>query len=78
MEKAVVTTQGSFQTVQLPPGFHIHGNEVYVKRIGKSVLLVSEEADLWDLMEQSLQVFTDDFMSERNQPPQQQGAELSV
>jgi antitoxin VapB len=77
MQKALVTNQGQFQSVQLPEGFHLRGKEVYVKQVGKSVLLIPEDADPWDLMEQSLAHFTDDFLSERKQPSQQQRQELS-
>ena len=78
MQKALVTTQGQLQCVQLPEGFHLRGKEVHVKKIGKSVLLIPEDADLWDLMEQSLEQFTEDFLADRNQPRQQQREELSV
>ena len=69
MQTATVTTQGASQSIQLPEGFHIDGNEVYVKYLGKSVLLIPKDADPWDLMADSLDQFTDDFMLERSQPP---------
>lgn len=71
MRTATVTTQGASQSVQLPEGFHIDGNEVYVKHLGKSVLLIPKNADPWDLMADSLDGFTDDYIAERFQPPQQ-------
>ena len=71
MQTATVITHGSSQSVQLPEGFHINGNEVYVKHLGKSVLLIPKDADPWDLLEDSLDQFTDDFMLERSQPPPQ-------
>jgi antitoxin VapB len=71
MQTATVITQGSSQSVQLPEGFHINGNEVYVKHLGKSVLLNPKDADPWDLLADSLYQFTDDFMRERSQPSQQ-------
>ncbi len=71
MQTAMVITHGSSQSVKLPEGIHIEGNEVFVKHLGKSVLLIPKNADPWDLMEESLGQFTDDFMIERSQPPQQ-------
>ena len=71
MQTATVITHGSSQSVQLPQGFHIAGNEVYVKYLGKSVLLIPKDIDPWDLMADSLDQFTDDFMLNRSQPPQQ-------
>ena len=72
MQTAAVIAHGSCQSVQLPEGFHIDGNEVYVKHLGKSVLLIPKDADPWDLMAESLEEFTDDFMRDWSQPPQQQ------
>jgi antitoxin VapB len=46
--------------------------EVYVKRLGRSLLLIPKDADLWDLMAESLGQFTDDFMADRAQPTPQQ------
>ncbi len=66
MQTATVITQGSSQTVQFPDGFHINSNEVYVKHLGKSVLLIPKDADPWDLLEASLDQFTDDFMRGAN------------
>jgi antitoxin VapB len=71
MHTATVITHGHNQSVQLPEGFQMSSGEVYVKRLGKSVLLIPKDADRWELMEGSLAQFTDDFMRDRNQPPQQ-------
>ena len=71
MQTATVISQGVNQSVQLPAGFHVQGDEVYVKHIGKSVLLIPKDADAWDLMATSLDQFTDDFLHDRAQPQQQ-------
>lgn len=71
MQTATVINDGASQSVQLPAGFHIDGNEVYVKHLGRSLLLIPKNADPWDLMADSLDQFTDDYMLERSQPPQQ-------
>lgn len=68
MKTAPVTMHGSTQSVELPEGFHIDGNEVYVKHLGKSVLLIPKNADPWDLMADSLGQFTEDYMLDRPQP----------
>jgi antitoxin VapB len=74
MQTATVTTQGSSQSVQLPEGMHLAGNEVYVKRVGASVLLIPKDANPWDLLTSSLDHFTDDFMADRIQPQQHREA----
>ena len=71
MQTTPITNHGSSQSVELPAGFHIEGNEVYVKHLGKSVLLIPRDVNLWDLMSDSLDGFTDDYMRERAQPPEQ-------
>ena len=72
MQTATVISHGRRQSVELPEGFEIDGNEVYVKRVGQSVLLIPKDADPWDSMTASLEQFTSDFMQERCQPAQQQ------
>jgi antitoxin VapB len=70
MQTAMVITHGSSQSVQLLETIYIEGNEVFVKRLGTSVLLIPKNADTWDLMADSLDQFIDDFMQERSQPDQ--------
>ncbi len=71
MQTATIINRGTNQSVELPAGFRIDGVEVYVKHVGKSVLLIPKDANLWDLMADRLDQFTDDFMAERSQPPEQ-------
>jgi antitoxin VapB len=71
MQTATILTNGATQTVQLPEGVHLDGTEVYVKRVGRSLLLSPKDVDPWDVMEESLAQFTDDYMEDRAQPAQQ-------
>jgi antitoxin VapB len=70
MKTAKLFLNGQSQAVRLPKEFRFSGNEVFVKRLGKAVLLIPIE-DGWDTLIQSLDAFSPDFMSERNQPPHQ-------
>lgn len=72
MVTAIVTTRGHGQSVQLPEGFQLDTSEVYVKRVGRSVLLIPKDADPWEVMAESLGQFTVDFMQDRAQPAEQQ------
>lgn len=72
MQTATIISQNGRQSVQLPEGILIPGGEVYVKCVGRSVLLIPKEIDAWDLMAESLEHFTGDFMKQRCQPPQQE------
>ena len=71
METARVTTSELGQTVQLPDGFQIDANEIYVKRVGRSVLLIPKDADPWGSLAESLEQVTGDFMEDRAQPAEQ-------
>jgi antitoxin VapB len=71
VETATVITLNHSQSVQLPEGFQFDASEVYVKRVGRSVLLIPKDADPWDMMAESLQQFTSEFMQDRSQPEEQ-------
>jgi antitoxin VapB len=67
MNKAKLFKNGSSQAVRLPKEFKFQGDEVYVKKIGRLVVLIPKE-DPWDSLVQSLEGFSDDFLAERKQP----------
>ncbi len=69
MTRAKIFKSGNSQAVRLPKEFQFEGSEVYIKRFGRSVVLMPKDAP-WDLFEHSLGEFTSDFMAEgRVQPP---------
>ncbi len=68
MNTAKLFKNGKSQAVRLPKDFKFDGSEVYVKKIGRNVLLIPKE-DPWESLISSLDKFTDDFMAERDQPP---------
>jgi antitoxin VapB len=67
MEIAKIEKKGREQVVNLPREFQFKGTEVYIKRIGRMVILIPKE-DPWEPLMNSLDQFTDDFMAERLQP----------
>jgi antitoxin VapB len=74
MERAKLFQSGRSQAVRLPKEFRFTGVEVYVKRVGKAVVLLPVD-DAWDSLAQSLDLFSDDYMSEREQPSDQKREE---
>jgi antitoxin VapB len=68
MNTAQISTDGTRQIVILPEGFNLAGNEVYVKKMGNAIVLVNKE-NPWETLFSSLELFSDDFMSTREQPP---------
>lgn len=67
MTKAKLFKNGSSQAVRLPKEFKFQGDEVYIKKIGRLVVLIPKE-DPWDALIQSLDDFSDDFLAARKQP----------
>lgn len=58
---------GQSQAVRLPKDFRFDGNEVFIKKVGRSVVLLPEK-NSWDTLLASLDQFTPEFMAERSQP----------
>lgn len=64
MERAKLFQSGRSQAVRLPKEFRFSGTEVYVKRVDNAVVLLPME-EAWDSLAQSLDLFSDDYMSEQ-------------
>lgn len=68
MNTAKISTDGIHQIVILPEGFKITGTEVYIKKVGNAIVLIAKD-NPWQSLFESLEQFSDDFMSTREQPP---------
>ncbi len=66
MDEAKLFQNGKSQAVRLPKAYRFKGDKVYIKRLGNAVLLIPEDAP-WQSLIDSLGLFTDDFMAEREQ-----------
>ena len=69
MQIAKIFTNGRSQAVRLPKDFRFADNDVYIKKIGRMVVLLPRD-DPWSPLIDSLDQFTGDFMEDRNQPDQ--------
>ncbi|MBW1892300.1 MAG: antitoxin [Deltaproteobacteria bacterium] len=69
MQTAKIFINGRSQAVRLPKEFRFSSNDVFIKKIGKMVVLLPKD-DPWSPLVNSLDQFTDDFMDNRNQPIQ--------
>ncbi|MGF1673778.1 MAG: antitoxin [Rivularia sp. (in: cyanobacteria)] len=67
MKTAKLITNDDNQTVILPKEFKFNGNEVYIKKVGNTVILISKE-NPWQTLFDSLELFSDEFMGTREQP----------
>ena len=74
MKIARLFRNGQSQAVRLPKEFRFEGDFVYVKKSGNAVVLLPAKG-VWSGLVESLDKFSDDFMTERNQPgPQKREA----
>ena len=69
MQTAKIFINGRSQAVRLPKDFRFSGKDVFIKKIGKIVVLLPKD-DPWSSLVSSLDQFTDDFMDSRDQPNQ--------
>ena len=67
MTTAKLFMNGKSQAVRLPKQFRFDGEEVFIKRVGNAVVLLPK-AQSWQTMIDSLAMFSDDFMEDREQP----------
>jgi len=70
METAKLFKNGKSQAVRLPKEFRFGSDRVYIKRVGNAVILLPYQTP-WKTLLDSLSLFSDDFMTEREQPPVQ-------
>ena len=62
---------GGEQSIHLPVDCRMEASQVFVKRLGRSILLIPKDEDPWDMMERSLDEFTDDFMAQPSELSEQ-------
>ena len=67
MDKAKLFINGENQSVILPKEFEFQGSEVYIKKIGNALVLIPKD-NPWQAMFDSLSLFSEDFMENREQP----------
>lgn len=67
METAKLFVNGQSQAVRLPKEYRFSGNEVYIQKVGNTVMLFPKDRT-WETFLNGLNSFTDDFFADgRNQ-----------
>jgi antitoxin VapB len=74
MQTAKLFLNGQSQAVRLPKEFRFEGNEVFIKRMGNTIILLPFK-NPWVSLFNSLSKFSEDFMETREQPKNQQDRE---
>jgi antitoxin VapB len=67
MDMARLFQNGKSQAVRLPKEYRFQGSQVYIKRMGNAIVLIPEQ-ESWQTLLDSLAMFSEDFMDERDQP----------
>lgn len=74
MQTAKLFKNGKSQAVRLPKEFRFNGDSVFIKKMGKATVLIPYD-NPWEPLFNSLNKFSNDFMTERQQPEEQQKRE---
>ncbi len=75
MDTAKLFMNGRSQAVRLPKDFRFDGDQVYIKKVGNAVILFPYHAP-WNMLVDSLQLFSADFMEKYEQLPIQDREDL--
>lgn len=68
MTTAKLFENGRSQAVRLPKEYRFDGDEVTINKVGDAVILLPKE-NRWSGFLSSLELFSDDFMSDGRQQP---------
>ncbi len=71
MKTAKLFQNGQSQAVRLPKEFRLPGESVYIKKQGNAVVLIPQTSSR-DCLFESLDKFSEDYMSDRDQPAHQE------
>ena len=71
MQTAKLFQNGQSQAVRLPREFRFEGERVFIKRVGDAVVLLPYQA-AWQTLFDSLDLFSEDYLQQREQPDQQE------
>jgi antitoxin VapB len=70
MAIAKVFQNGRSQAIRLPKEFRVSTSEVHLKKTPEGFLVI--ERDPWELFREGVAKLSEDFMADRQQPPQQE------
>jgi antitoxin VapB len=70
VKTAKLFQNGRSQAVRLPKEFRFSGSQVFIKKAGNAVVLIPYQ-DSWQVLFDSLNQFSEDYMESRDQPAQQ-------
>ena len=66
-EPVKIKKKSGTQIIQIPEGFKIEDDKVYLKKVGNSIYVIPFH-NPWDSLIHSTGMFTEDFLKDRDQP----------
>ncbi|WP_462323666.1 antitoxin [Desulfoplanes sp.] len=72
MDTAKLFMNGRSQALRLPKEYRFEGDEVYIKKTSRGILLIPKNKTIWNTWEANVMKYDQPFMPERNQPDLQQ------
>ncbi len=74
---AKVFLNGRSQAIRIPKEFRVDGDEVYIEKVGNSLIITPKKENHWDAMSQALsEIDTSDFNIDREALPMDKREEL--
>ncbi len=67
METVKIFQSGNSQAIRLPKKYRFEGKEALISKVGNAIIIFPQQ-DGWKSFFADLELFSDDFMIERNQP----------
>ena len=67
MDTAKIFKIGRSQAVRLPKAYRFEANEVFINKVGDTVMLIPKNSK-WQNLINACGKMSDDFMADRNQP----------
>ncbi|MFA7384246.1 MAG: type II toxin-antitoxin system VapB family antitoxin [Desulfurivibrionaceae bacterium] len=77
MQTAKVFKNGNSQAVRLPKGFRVEGDEVVIKKIGDTILLMPKRYE-YAALKSMFDQFEPDFRIDRDQPVSNQERDFDL
>jgi antitoxin VapB len=71
MQTARLLRNGRSQAVRLPKEVRFEGDRVYIRRVGNTAVRLPCR-ETWQSLFDSLELFSDDFVAQREQPERQE------
>lgn len=64
-EKTKIERRGNLRLLRIPENFQFEGSEVFISKVGENIVIFPQKKG-WSSLMDSLELFTEDFMPNRD------------